>query len=252
MPKPILTGVASYLLSTSLFANRFLIISQLVKSPFNKPLIPPLLISLHKKPLLTGTVLILARRKQRISATTRRNCLNRINPSQGVSQIYGRLTASGQIILVNPAGIFFAPGSYVNVGGLIATTANITDQDFLNNYYRFTKDPSYNGAVVNQGTIIAADHGLIALVGNAVSNEGYIEANLGQVVLAAGDAYTMSFAGNDLVSFTVDSGVNSRALDQNGNLMRDGVVNAGSVIANGGRILMKQKMLPTCWITSLT
>src|SRR6266545_4837591 len=31
--------------------------------------------------------------------------LNRIDPTQGVSSIYGRLTATGQIILINPAGI---------------------------------------------------------------------------------------------------------------------------------------------------
>src|SRR3990167_11374533 len=31
--------------------------------------------------------------------------LNRINPAQGASEIYGRLTATGEIILVNPAGV---------------------------------------------------------------------------------------------------------------------------------------------------
>src|SRR5690606_5431985 len=116
--------------------------------------------------------------------------LNRINPSQGVSQIYGRLTATGQIILVNPAGIFFGPGSFVNVGGMIATTMNISDQDFLNNYYRFANIDGYNGSVINKGSLIAADHGLIALIGGAVSNDGYIQANLGNVVLASGNAAT--------------------------------------------------------------
>ncbi|MBV8803137.1 MAG: filamentous hemagglutinin N-terminal domain-containing protein, partial [Gammaproteobacteria bacterium] len=57
--------------------------------------------------------------------------LNRINATQGPSQIYGRLTATGKIILVNQAGIFFGPGSYVNVGGIIASTSNISDQNFL-------------------------------------------------------------------------------------------------------------------------
>lgn len=37
--------------------------------------------------------------------------LNRINPSQGVSAIDGRLTATGLIILINPAGIFFGPSA---------------------------------------------------------------------------------------------------------------------------------------------
>src|SRR5207253_6613280 len=36
--------------------------------------------------------------------------LNRISPTQGASQIFGILTATGRIILINPAGIYFGPG----------------------------------------------------------------------------------------------------------------------------------------------
>src|SRR5579862_6166651 len=98
------------------------------------------------------------------------SALNHIDPTQGVSQIYGHLTATGQIILENPAGIYFGPGSYVNVGGLIATTANIRDQDYLNGIYHFTQNPVYTGSIINQGTLIAANHGLLALIGNGVQN----------------------------------------------------------------------------------
>src|SRR3990167_4179426 len=85
--------------------------------------------------------------------------LNRINPSQGVSEIYGRLTATGQIILMNPAGIYFGPSAYVNVGGLIATTMNMADQDFLQGTYRFSSSlTNYAGSIINRGKIIAANH----------------------------------------------------------------------------------------------
>src|SRR5579883_205620 len=63
--------------------------------------------------------------------------LNRISPTQGASQIYGTLTATGHIILINPAGIFFGPSAYVNVGALIATTHDLSDQNFLNGIYQF-------------------------------------------------------------------------------------------------------------------
>jgi filamentous hemagglutinin family protein len=167
--------------------------------------------------------------------------LNRINPSQGVSQIYGRLTATGQIILVNPAGIFFGPGSYVNVGGLIASTANISNADFLNDYYHFATTADSTGAVVNQGTLIAAEHGLIALIGGAVSNNGEIVANVGHVVLASGDVFVMSFVGNELVEFKVEEGVHRRVKDNQGNEMADGVTNNGSIIANGGQVIISAK-----------
>ena len=47
--------------------------------------------------------------------------LNRIH-SQNPSHIYGQLNANG---------VFFKPGVRVNVGGLMASGLNITDQDFL-------------------------------------------------------------------------------------------------------------------------
>lgn len=155
--------------------------------------------------------------------------LNRISPTQGASQIYGVLTATGKIILVNPAGIYFGPSSYVNVGGLIATSGNITNRDFLNGTYKFNQNLNYPGTIVNAGTIIAADHGLVALVGSSVSNTGMIQANLGKVVLASGNAYTMNFAGNDLVNFQIDKGASG------------GVNNTGTLIADGGQILVTAK-----------
>lgn len=120
--------------------------------------------------------------------------LNRIDPTQGVSQIYGHLSATGKIILVNQAGIFFGPSAVVNVGGIIASTSNISDSNFLAGNYIFDQ-PSVSGSIINEGTIIAANHGLVALVGSAVDNRGYIQANLGNVVLASGKKFTMSFFG---------------------------------------------------------
>ncbi len=156
--------------------------------------------------------------------------LNRINPLQGASQIYGTLTATGQIILVNPAGIYIGPSAYINVGGLIATTANITDQDFLSRNYKFTPVANYSGSIVNEGQIIAADHGLIALVGPTVTNTGLIRANLGHVILASGSAFTINFAGNDLINFSLDAPTTGK-----------GVTNTGSLIADGGQILVTAK-----------
>ncbi len=241
---PLLVGVCAYVFSTSVFANPVL---DLNNAPTGQ-------VTIHQEP--NSTVInqssqqaiinwqsfnIGAQESTHFQQPAGGVALNRINPSQGVSEIYGRLTATGQIILVNPAGIFFGPGSYVNVGGLIASTANISNEDFLNNYYHFANDGAYNGAIVNQGQIYAAEHGLVALVGGAVSNEGYIQANMGHAVLASGNSFTMSFAGNDLIGFSVDSGIAQRAHDKNGNESSVGVSNTGSIIANGGRILISAK-----------
>lgn len=155
--------------------------------------------------------------------------LNRINPAQGPSSIYGRLTATGQIVLVNPAGIFFGPSAFVNVGGIVASTVDMSDQSFLSGQYRFDGTSPFNGSVVNEGTIIALNHGLVALLGNGVRNDGMIEAQLGQVVLASGSAFTMNFNGNQMISFSVDK----KALE--------GVKTGGYISANGGQVLITAK-----------
>ncbi len=167
--------------------------------------------------------------------------LNRINPCQGASQIFGQLTSNGRIILVNQAGIYFGPGSYVNVGGLIASTAGITDQNFLAGKLIFDQVSTQYGTIINQGTIIAAQHGLVALLGANVSNEGNIRANLGNVILASGNKFTVDLAGDGLVNFTIDAQSSGSGVDQNGQLMTAGVNNSGKIIANGGTVILTAK-----------
>ncbi|NBO19521.1 MAG: filamentous hemagglutinin N-terminal domain-containing protein, partial [Proteobacteria bacterium] len=46
------------------------------------------------------------------------------------TQILGNLSANGQLMLVNGAGVFFGAGSQVNVAGMIASTADISNDNF--------------------------------------------------------------------------------------------------------------------------
>ena len=136
--------------------------------------------------------------------------LNRIH-SQNPSHIYGRLNANGQVLLVNPNGVFFKPGARVNVGGLLASGLNITDQDFLAGKYHFKQaGDTPPGAVVNQGVIQAATGGSVSLMGGAVRNEGRILAHAGQVNLVAGRAMAMDFDGDGLMRFTVSEALLKR------------------------------------------
>jgi len=167
--------------------------------------------------------------------------LNRINPQQGASQIYGNINANGHVWLVNPAGIYIGSTAFINVGGIIATTANITDDDFMNGNYRFTRDGNYNGAIVNDGSINAADEGLVALIGNGVVNNGKIVVKLGKVALASGGDYVLDFTGDQLVNFAVGSASDSYATDKDGNRLTSAVSNSGQVIADGGKVMITAK-----------
>jgi len=94
------------------------------------------------------------------------------------SAILGALQANGIFYLINPNGVYFAPGATVDVAQLIASTLNISNQDFLAGKLNFSGDSL--AAVVNAGQI-SAD--AAALIGKNVTNAGTITA--GEVVLAA-------------------------------------------------------------------
>ena len=47
------------------------------------------------------------------------------------SQILGSLTSDGQVFLVNPQGIYFGKDAVVEVGALVASTLDISNQDYL-------------------------------------------------------------------------------------------------------------------------
>ena len=109
--------------------------------------------------------------------------LNRVTGS-GASIIDGNLLANGQVWLINGNGILMGQGSRIDVGGLIATTSDIADKDFLSGRYDFTKSSANpDAAVINRGSIAAATGGSAILSGAHVANEGVIQAKLGRVVL---------------------------------------------------------------------
>jgi filamentous hemagglutinin family protein len=147
--------------------------------------------------------------------------LNRVVGSNA-SNIYGTLTANGKVFLINPNGILFAPGSQVNVGGLVASTLNMSDSDFMSGKNVFAKDGSA-GSVINQGNITAADH--VVLIGPQVKNEGAIAARV--TALAAGDKVSLDFSGDKLLNVTVDTA----AAGAN-------VANSGAITADGSLVLM--------------
>jgi len=151
--------------------------------------------------------------------------LNRV-VGQDASRILGNLSANGRVFLVNPNGILFGQGASVNVGGLVASTLDIANSDFEQGRYHF-KSQSTPKAVINQGSIQAKNGGAVALLGGRVSNQGVIVANGGSVALAAGQAMTLDFAGDGLLSVKVDEAT-ADALAENRELIR----------ANGGQVLL--------------
>ena len=117
--------------------------------------------------------------------------LNRVLGSDP-SQIFGRITANGQVVLSNPAGVYFAPDARVDVGGLTATTLGMSDADFMAGSNRYQRNGS-SASVVNEGELKASLGGYIALLAPEVRNQGAVIAQMGAVAMASGEVVELRF-----------------------------------------------------------
>nr|WP_307729075.1 filamentous hemagglutinin N-terminal domain-containing protein [Massilia sp. IC2-476] len=151
--------------------------------------------------------------------------LNRVN-GQDPSRILGALQSNGKVFLINPNGVVFGQNARVDVNGLVASTLNMSDADFLAGKKNFTAGPGGNNAagnVRNEGMITTPSGGKVFLVAPNVENTGIISAPNGQVVLAAGRSVQLVDSSNPDLTVVVSA-------------PGDQAINLGQVVASGGRI----------------
>ncbi len=153
--------------------------------------------------------------------------LNRVTGNT-TSQIHGQLNANGQVHLVNPNGIFIGPSGHVNTAGFVASTLDISDDDFLNGRYRYQGNGN-SAAVENAGTISIVPGGYAALIGGRVTNSGLIRVPLGKVGLGAGERVTLDISGDGFLQVAVPS-------DSDDDAMEALVTNSGRIEADGGLV----------------
>jgi len=151
--------------------------------------------------------------------------LNRIH-SESPSRIEGQLSSNGRVFLLNSSGIIIGQDAQVNVGGLLATSLEMADDEFLNGHYQLVGH-AHSGDIVNNGTIRVPEGGVIALVAPVVDNRGYIDARKGEVLLASAGSVLLRFGGDDGISYEIDAGAVDAVTG-----------NSGVVSANGGLVVM--------------
>lgn len=145
--------------------------------------------------------------------------LNRVT-TQNPSAILGALESNGRVFLVNPNGILFGANSRIDAAGLVASTLNLSDADFLAGRLRFAGE---GGAILQAGSIATPPGGQVMLIGGQVINTGQITAPHGDVILAAGESVEL------VDPATPNLSVQITAADHQ-------VVNLGRIIADAGRI----------------
>lgn len=143
---------------------------------------------------------------------------NRIDPTR----ILGALNANGRVMVIDTNGIFFGADSTVNVGGIIASTADISNEAIMSGSDSFEFKNFGNGKIALEGTINVAEAGLAAFVSPTVTNNGVINAKMGKVVFAAGETVTLDLYGDGLVEIAVDGEIADALLETTGEINAEG------------------------------
>ena len=198
---------------------------------------------------------------------TTASVLNRIY-SADPSLIQGRLTANGQVLLINQNGILFDRGSQVNVQSLVASSLNITNSRFNSGSLATggLTSPAFEGGYDDQGgttptrpdgstpgairigggsaataapaSLTANAGGSILVIAPRIDNVGgMIAAPDGQVILAAGGKAYLAFpnAGETtLRGFQVEV----EAADGNPLNITNLIRNAGTITADRGNVTL--------------
>lgn len=189
--------------------------------------------------------------------------LNRVN-SASQSMINGAVNANGQVVFVNPNGIVFGAGAQVNTGGLVATTMDIADSEYMSGSGKMQFKGNGTGQILNKGKITVNNaSAYIALMAPQVINEGVVIANMSganAVALVAGQNVTLTFSGNQLMRVNVDASVvnalilNKRLIKTEGGqiiiaansasdlrasvINNTGTISASSVSTSGGTVAL--------------
>jgi filamentous hemagglutinin family protein len=137
------------------------------------------------------------------------------------SEIMGTLNSNGSLFLINQNGILFGQGSEVNVGNIVASSLNISNEAFLQGNYQFTAG-NLVGNIENRGVIKTQNEGYIVLLGNTVDNSGTLVASNGSVVLGSAQTATLDFFGNGLVKAKLSGDALEATIKNSGNIYADG------------------------------
>ena len=181
--------------------------------------------------------------------------LNRV-VGQDPSQIFGKLSANGQVILLNPNGIAFGRDGSVTATSFTASTFNLTDADFMSGFYKYNRNGS-TATIVNEGTIETSAGGFVALIGASVTNDGKIIAPQGNVVLAAAESVTLP----DAVTATQSSPASTVSVPLSKKVRLEllpATINAaitntpsGVIVTDGGQVLLQAAAISTA-VASIT
>ncbi len=178
--------------------------------------------------------------------------LNKVTGPLAQSTIDGILQSNGHVWILNPAGVAFGANANIDVGALLATTADIDNAAFMatdptTGTFTFT-DAGGTGAIIVANGADLDTTGLLALVAPMVTNSGDLTSSHGDVLLGGAEAFRIKFAStarnngaafNELLvtDFIIDGGSSTAAAG--GDVVHQtstGRAIGGRVIADASRV----------------
>jgi len=170
-----------------------------------------------------------------------------------ISKIYGTLTSSGKVYLVNPNGIIIGPNGTINTAQFIASTLPLSNDEFIKGSYYFDKGES---KIINEGRI-HADNG-VYIFARDIENRGEITGS-NVVIGAATELYFVEegqehvFIKSEALGSLDNSGIikaaNIELKAAGGNVYniavkQSGVISADKILEKDGRIILAAETGP--------
>ncbi|MDD5439696.1 MAG: filamentous hemagglutinin N-terminal domain-containing protein, partial [Candidatus Omnitrophica bacterium] len=171
--------------------------------------------------------------------------LNRVTGPAG-SNLYGTIECNGVFMLVNPYGITVGPQATIQAQGVVLSTRDITNIDFMNHEYVFKKldEERFGGMITNKGRIVLHDGGFGVLIAGSIKNEGVIIAPLGTIALAGGEMVRLDIAGGGLIAVAIEKAQAEKILDADGNPITEQISSTGGLEAAGGTVILDAESIP--------
>ncbi|MGF6410383.1 filamentous hemagglutinin N-terminal domain-containing protein [Paraburkholderia sp. MM5482-R1] len=147
--------------------------------------------------------------------------LNRVTGGSP-SAIFGRLSATGSLYVINPQGIVVGPSGVISTGGrFVASTLDVCNDAFMQGGGSLTLSGDPNASVINLGKISSSSGDVFLIARHAVINAGTITAPNGTAELAAGEQVLLQDSGSSRQVFVQTGG--------QGTVVNKGRINAAQI-----------------------
>ncbi|WP_254604727.1 two-partner secretion domain-containing protein [Paraburkholderia phenoliruptrix] len=139
--------------------------------------------------------------------------LNRVTGGSP-SAIFGKLTATGSLYVINPQGIVVGPSGVVSTAGrFVASTLDVCNCAFMQAGDALTLSGDSNASVINLGRISSSGNDVFLIARRAATNAGTVSAPNGTAELAAGSQVLLQDSGSGKQVFVL-TGSHGTVLNQ--------------------------------------